>query len=74
VSDVNTGREEEFTVVFPGHANAAKARVSVLTAKGMAVLGYRSGDVVQYPANDRLRQIRIQELVFQPERDGRYDL
>jgi regulator of nucleoside diphosphate kinase len=74
VSDVDTGREEEFTVVFPGHADSAKGRVSVLSAKGMSVLGYRAGDVVQYPASDRLRQIRIQELIFQPEREGRYDL
>lgn len=74
VRDLDTERDETFTVVFPGGADAAQRRVSVLSAKGIAVLGYRSGDVVEYPAMDRMRRLRIEEVLFQPEREGRFDL
>jgi regulator of nucleoside diphosphate kinase len=74
VSDPVTEQEETFTLVFPGTADPAKKRVSILNAKGMAVLGYRAGDVVQYSACDGMRQLRIEEVLSQPEREGRLEL
>jgi len=74
VCDLGTEQEETFTLVFPSRADPANGCISVLSAKGLAVLGYRSGDVVEYSVGDRRRQLRIEEVVFQPEREGRYDL
>ena len=74
VTDVDTEQVETFTLVFPGYADPSKGLVSVLSDRGMAVLGYRSGDMIQYSTGDRIRRLRIDEVVFQPEREGRYDL
>jgi regulator of nucleoside diphosphate kinase len=74
VRDVALDREETFTVVFPGTADPAAGRTSVLSPVGMAVLGHRTGDVVEGPLRRGMRPSRIEEVVYQPEREGRFDL
>jgi len=74
IRDVAFDREETFTVVFPGTADPATGRTSVLSPVGMAVLGHRVGDVVKGPLRRWMRPARIEEVVSQPEREGRFDL
>jgi regulator of nucleoside diphosphate kinase len=74
VRDLGTDREETFTVVFPGAADPTQGRLSVLSAMGLAVLGARAGDVVRFPIRYGVRPMRVEEVVSQPEREGRFDL
>ena len=46
--DLDSGEELLFAVVLPSRANADEGRISVLAPLGMAVLGYRSGDVIEW--------------------------
>lgn len=65
------GREiETFTLVYPKDADIANGKLSILAPIGTAILGYRVGDVVQWQVPSGLVRIGIEEIVFQPERDG----
>ncbi len=65
VSDLMTGERRELVLVFPGQADVAAQRVSVLAPMGTALLGYREGDEVDWIMPGGLRRLRI-DKVTQP--------
>lgn len=68
--DLDTDERELFTLVYPWHADAQNNRVSVLAPIGTALIGARVGDVVEWPVPAGTLRFRVEELVFQPEREG----
>jgi regulator of nucleoside diphosphate kinase len=68
--DLDTDEVEKFTLVYPQKASIANNRVSILAPVGTAILGYRVGDVVRWPVPSGMRRLRIEEVVYQPERVG----
>jgi regulator of nucleoside diphosphate kinase len=65
--DLDTGEDMVFRVVFPSEANADQHRISVLAPLGTAVLGYRTGDVIEWAVPGRTRRVRIERVLYQPE-------
>ena len=61
---------ETYTLVYPQDADIAEGKLSVLAPIGTAILGYRVGDIVQWKVPSGSIRFKIEELVFQPERDG----
>jgi regulator of nucleoside diphosphate kinase len=41
---------------------------------GTAILGYQVGDVVRWRVPAGVRRLRVEEVVFQPERVGAFHL
>ena len=70
--DLETGEEETYTLVFPEEADINENKVSVLAPVGTALLGYRAGDVFEWPVPAGLRRFRIED-VYQPEPVPRSD-
>jgi regulator of nucleoside diphosphate kinase len=68
--DLDTRERELFTLVYPWHADADNNRISVLAPIGTAMIGCRVGDVVKWPVPAGVRRFRIEELIYQPEREG----
>ena len=65
VRDQETGEEETYTLVYPREADIEANRLSVLAPVGTALLGYRAGDVVEWPVPAGVSRFRIEE-VLQP--------
>jgi len=65
--DLDTGEELIYTLVFPQEANIRQDKISVLAPIGTAMLGYRVGDVFEWPVPDGLRRLQIKALIYQPE-------
>jgi len=65
--DLDSGEVLLFTVVLPSRANADEGRISVLAPLGMAVLGYRTQDVIEWDVPAGRRRLRVQRVVYQPE-------
>lgn len=65
--DLDTERELLLSPVLPSKANAAAGRLSILAPLGTAVLGYRSGDTIEWPVPAGRRRLRVLEVMFQPE-------
>lgn len=66
VRDLETGEVDTYTLVFPHEADIAVNRLSVLAPVGTALLGYRAGDVVEWPVPAGVARIRIEEVVPRP--------
>ncbi|HZU34472.1 MAG TPA: nucleoside diphosphate kinase regulator [Gemmataceae bacterium] len=66
--DLETGEIEEYELVYPAEADLAQGRISILAPVGTAILGYRLGDVIEWPVPAGLRRLRVEEVLYQPER------
>jgi regulator of nucleoside diphosphate kinase len=62
----------EYTLSFPRDAGRGdKARISVLSPIGSALLGLRVGDAIDWQVPDgRTVTLRVTELLWQPEKHG----
>lgn len=74
VRDVDTGEEKVFTLVFPDGPEGGPDQVSVLSPLGTAVLGFRVGDTLRWKADDKVINLKVEELLYQPEAAGDYHL
>lgn len=72
VIDLSTGKERVCTVVFPNDADIQQNRISVLAPLGTAMLGCRVGDVIEWSPPAGAREVRILEMLYQPEAAGDY--
>ncbi len=68
--DVDTGEVETYTLVFPNQADIAAKRLSILAPIGTAILGYRVGNVVRWEVPSGRRRLKIEAVLYQPEREG----
>ena len=68
--DLDAGETEEYELVYPADADVSLNRISVLAPIGTAILGYRLGDVIEWPVPAGLRRLRVEEVLYQPERAG----
>jgi regulator of nucleoside diphosphate kinase len=67
--------DEEFrlTLVYPKDVDASGGTISVLAPVGSALLGLSQGDEIEWPSpGGGTLRVRIEEVVYQPERAGEY--
>ena len=58
--DDTTGRVQTVTLVFPGDADIAQRRISVLTPVGTALIGMRAGNSISFEARvGELRRLTV---------------
>ena len=74
IEDMDTGDQNVYTLVFPADAGIAEKKISILAPIGTAMLGYRAGDIIDWPVPAGKRTVRIKEIIYQPEAAGRFDL
>ena len=65
---------EEYTLCYPDEADVSAGKLSVLAPLGTALLGAHVGAVVEFTAPAGSRRLRIEETLFQPEREGKFHL
>lgn len=67
MTDLDTGKKLTYTLVFPHEANFSQGKISVLAPIGTAILGYRTGNVIEWNVPGGRRRLRIEEILRQPE-------
>lgn len=67
IVDQDTSERMTFTLVFPEDADVDENKFSVLSPIGSAVLGYKTGDEVQWAVPAGIKRFMIAKVVFQPE-------
>ena len=60
--DLGTGEVEDYTVTFPERARVEEKRLSILAPIGIALIGCRVGDIVQWATPGGLRQLKIRRV------------
>ena len=74
LKDLVSGESKIYSLVFPTEANFSEGKISVLAPIGTAILGYKSGDSIEWPVPSGLRKLRVDEILYQPEAAGEYEL
>lgn len=74
VTDIESGEKMTYMLVFPSEANISKNKLSILAPLGMALLGYRKGDIIEWTVPSGIKKLKVEEIVYQPEAAGDYHL
>lgn len=73
LKDMDSGEEMVYTLVFPGEADTAANKVSILAPVGTAMIGCKAGDTVTWIVPAGTRRFKVLEIMYQPEASGRSD-
>ncbi|NLE23442.1 MAG: nucleoside diphosphate kinase regulator [Actinobacteria bacterium] len=71
--EIERDQEKTISLVFPADADIDAGAISVLAPVGTAILGFKKGDVVEWPVPAGLRRFRIEKILYQPEAAGDMD-
>ena len=72
--DLDKDEASVFSIVFPTEANSEKGKISILAPLATALLGRRLGEEVEFQAPGRLRRLRVEDILYQPESAGDLNL
>lgn len=66
-------QEFELTLVYPKDLDDSGRKISILAPVGSALLGLSQGDEIGWPRpGGGMMRVRIEEVIYQPERAGDY--
>ncbi|MBN2105524.1 nucleoside diphosphate kinase regulator [bacterium] len=74
LKDLDSGEEMIYTLVFPENADIYKNKISIYAPMGIALIGYKVGDVIEWPVPSGVLRIKVLEILYQPEASGNFDL
>lgn len=74
LKDLNCEEEMIYTLVYPDEADMLEGKISVLAPIGMAILGYRENDRVEWEIPGGTVALKVVKVLFQPEANGYFDL
>ncbi len=74
LKDLVSGEANTYSLVFPTEADFSEGKISILAPIGTAILGYKLGDVIEWPVPSGLRSLKVDEVLYQPEAAGDYEL
>jgi regulator of nucleoside diphosphate kinase len=68
--------DKTFTMqlVYPEEANIQENKISIFAPIAMALLGYKKGDIVNWPTPGGKIKIKIEDILYQPEAAGDFHL
>lgn len=67
--DLDSNEALTLTLSWPDDADAERGYINVLAPLGMALLGCRVGQDVDWPVPGGHRRLRVEEVLYQPEHD-----
>ncbi|MBX7256304.1 MAG: nucleoside diphosphate kinase regulator [Candidatus Hydrogenedentes bacterium] len=74
LSELESGARRELTLVYPNEADVDRGKISVLSPVGKAILGYSTGDTVAWKVPTGVKHFRVEQVLYQPEAAGHYQL
>ncbi len=70
VRDLDTEREQTYTLVWPEQTDPDQGKVSILAPMGSALLGRREGSEFDWVIPEGVRHLKIMKVLSQPEGQG----
>lgn len=69
----SSGDDFCLTLVYPKDVDGSGEKISILAPVGSALLGLSTGDEIEWPRpGGGMIKVRIVEIVYQPEREGKF--
>lgn len=67
VRDLDSSEVLTFTLSWPDASSPSNGLINVLAPLGMALLGCRVGQAVEWPVPGGMRRLCVEEVLYQPE-------
>ncbi len=74
LSFLNTNKQVQIQIVYPHLADVRQNRISIFSPIATALIGYKVTDEIEWIVPAGLTKIRIDEIIYQPEAAGDYEL
>ncbi len=74
LSFLNNNKHVQFQIVYPDQANLKENKISIFSPIATALIGYKVADEIEWVVPAGLTKMKIEELVYQPEAAGEFDL
>ena len=74
LSFLNNDRQIQLQIVYPEQANMTENKISIFSPIATALIGYKVKDEIECIVPAGLTKIRIDEIIYQPEAAGDYNL
>ncbi len=74
LSFLNNDKQVQFQIVYPDQANLKENKISIFSPIATALIGYKVKDEIEWIVPAGLTKIRIDEIIYQPEAAGDYNL
>ncbi len=74
VTDLDENQDMDFWLVYPNEASSENDKLSVISDIGVAILGLKVGDEVDYLDKTQKKNLRIARIYYQPEDNQHYKL
>ena len=70
----NNNKQVQFQIVYPDQANFRENKISIFSPIATALIGYKVGDEIEWIVPAGLTKMKIEEIIYQPEAAGDYNL
>jgi len=74
LKNLDSDEEMIYTLVFTEDADIYKNKISIYAPMGIALIGYRVGDIIEWPVPGGILRIKVLEILYQPEASGDFNL
>lgn len=74
VSFLNDNKQIQFRIVYPDQADFRVNKISIFSPIATALIGYKVNDEIEWLVPAGPTKIRIDEIIYQPEAAGHFDL
>lgn len=71
---MNSSKTMQIQLVYPEQADVSKQKISIFAPVATALLGFRVGDIVEWKMPTGMAQMKITNIVYQPESAGDFDV
>lgn len=74
LSFLNNNKQIQFQLVYPDRANLKENKISIFSPIATALIGYKVNDEIEWIVPGGPTKIRIEEIIYQPEAAGDYNV
>jgi len=74
LSFLDNNKQITFQIVYPDQANVKENKISIFSPIATALIGYKVNDEIEWIVPAGLTRIRVDEIIYQPEAAGDYNL
>ncbi|MCH2451453.1 MAG: nucleoside diphosphate kinase regulator [Gracilimonas sp.] len=74
ITFVKSGNQIELKIVYPEDADINQNLISIFSPIAAALIGYKVGDTIDWIVPSGPTSIKIDEITYQPEAAGQFDL
>lgn len=71
---ITSGEILEVKIVYPEDADVKNGRISIFAPIATALLGYRKGEIINWPVHNTVLKVMIEDIIYQPESEGHFQV